>query len=140
MVASMKLFITLNDNLIYSKHFTEFSDLTGTYSYDSTNTSNRNFLELPSMSSSTINSVWLTVDTGIISYIVSDLTLKFYVQSNSTELYSWGFHDMVVLQRSCETCVTQVVMNLINNLGAAILFTLLIVIVLMITLFVAVEI
>ena len=53
------------------------------------------------MSSSTINSVWLTVDTGIISYIVNDMTIKFYVQSNSTELYTWGFHDMVVLQRNC---------------------------------------
>ena len=79
----MKLFITLNDNLIYSKQFTQFSDLTGTYTTDPTNSSNRNFLSLPSMSSSTINSVWLTVDTGIIPYVVSDLTLKFYVQSNS---------------------------------------------------------
>ena len=53
------------------------------------------------MSSSTINSIWLTVDTGLIDYIVSTFTLKFYVQSNSTQLYIWGFHDMVVLQRNC---------------------------------------
>ena len=53
------------------------------------------------MSSSTIDSIWLTVDTGLIDYIVSTFTLKFYVQSNSTQLYTWGFHDMVVLQRNC---------------------------------------
>ena len=89
------------------------------------------------MSSNTINSVWLTVDTGIISYITSDMTLKFYVQSNSTQLYTWGFHDMVVLQRNCETCVSQAVQSMINGLGAAILITLAIVAALMIILFVA---
>lgn len=83
-VASMKLFITLNDNVLYSKQFTGFSDLTGTYTTNHSDATTRNFLELPSMTSSNINSVWVTVDTGLIDYIVSSFTLKFYVQSNNT--------------------------------------------------------
>ena len=70
----MKLFITLNDNVIYSKNFTQFSDLSGTYYTTTTtiNSTSRNFLDLPSMNSNTVNSIWVTVDTGLVDYIVSN--------------------------------------------------------------------
>ena len=91
------------------------------------------------MSTATVNSIWLQVDTSIISYIVNKFTIKFYVQSNSTETYTWGFHDMVILQRSCETCVSQLVQDLIVGTSGGIIVTLILVIVMMFILFGAVK-
>jgi hypothetical protein len=75
--------------------------LLGNYTVDPANNNHRNFLSLPSMSAATVGSIWVQVDTGLVSYIVKTFTLKFYVQSNSSATYSWGFHDLVILRRAC---------------------------------------
>jgi hypothetical protein len=67
------------------------------------------------------------------------MVIKFYVQSNSTATYTWGFHDMVILQRACETCVSQSVQNLMASTGGAILITLLISCLLIVLLFLAIK-
>jgi hypothetical protein len=134
----MKLFITLNDNQIYSKNFTGFSDLVGVFA-QSSNTTSRSFLTLDALNKDSVSSIWVPVDTGLISYIVTNLTLKFYVQTNSTQSFTWGFNDMAVLMRDCQTCVSQNVKDLSASTIKAIGFTLLIVVILVIVLFAAIA-
>lgn len=121
LVSNMKFFITLNDNEIFSKNYTTFSDLNGVYAHSSTST-NRSFLTLSALEADTsqVSSIWVAVNTGLIDYIVTNITLKFYVQSTSTQKYVWGFNDMAILMRDCQTCVSQSVKDLISNLGKVI--------------------
>lgn len=77
-VQSMKLYITLNDNKIFSKQFTGFSDLIGIFA-KSNLTTTRSFLTLDSLTTTTVSSIWVPIDTGLISYIVTNYTIKFYV-------------------------------------------------------------
>lgn len=72
-----------------------------------------------------------------MDYIAKDFVLKFYVKSNSTETYTWGFHDLIILQRNCETCVSVEVLALLSMIGSAILVTLAIVVFLIIMLIAA---
>lgn len=137
MVQSMKLFITLNDNEIYSNKLEGFSDLKGVFAQSSNSTS-RSFLTLPALSPETASSVLIHIDTGLLDYIVKDYTLKIFIQTNSTQTYVWGFSDMVIFSRQCQTCVSQAVITGMSNLSLAIGVTLIIVVLLIVILFVAI--
>lgn len=134
----MKLFITLNDNQIFSKTYTGFSDLVGVYAR-SNSSSSQSYMTLDALTTSA-SSIWAKADTDTIDYITSDYTIKFYVQSNSTQKYLWGFKDMTVFTRDCQTCVSKAVSDMIGSTGISIWVTAIIVVVLIIALFVGVAI
>ena len=133
LVSSISFYITLNDNIIYSKTFSNLADLNGIY-VQNTNTSDRSYLYLESLSSSTASSIFLPIDTTLTKYITSTYTIKFYVKTESTNKYVWMFNDVILFQRDCQTCVTKAVQDLINSTSLALLFTIIIVIVLIIIL------
>ncbi len=138
LVSSNAFYITLNDNILYSKNFSNLAELVGTYVQNS-NTSERSFLSLTSLSSTTATSIFLPVDTTLTKYITSTYTLKFYVKTESNEKYIWMFNDVVILQRDCQTCVTKSVQAFLRSTSMAFLFTLLVVIVLIIVLCIAMK-
>jgi hypothetical protein len=78
----MKLFITLNDNQIFSKIYTGFSNLVGTYAQSSSSAS-QSYMTLDALTTSA-SSIWAKADTDTIDFITNKYTIKFYVQSNST--------------------------------------------------------
>jgi len=63
-----------------------------------------------------VGSVIAPVDTGVINMISNNIQIVMYTQSSSSG-YNWGFNDFVVIQRQCETCVTQAVKDLLSTLG-----------------------
>lgn len=109
------------------------SDLSGLFVQNS-NINDRSYLTLDALSASSASSIFLPIDTQLVNYITSKYTIKFYVQSNSSQKYIWAFNDVVILQRDCQSCVTQAVSSLLNSTSLSVLFTLIVVIVLVIVL------
>lgn len=136
LVSSNAFYITLNDNILFSKNFSNLADLVGSYVQNS-NTSERSFLSLNSLTSTTASSIFLPVDTTLTKYITSTYTIKFYVKTESNEKYTWMFNDVIIFQRDCQTCVSKAVQALMQSTSLAVAFTILVVIALIIILCIA---
>ncbi len=67
------------------------------------------------------------------------MTIKFSITGGGTQTYIWGFNDIVLLTRDCQTCVKEDVRKLLVSLGSATAFTLLAVIFLIIILCFAIQ-
>ena len=108
----------------------------GSYVQNS-NTSERSFLSLNSLSSTTASSIFLPVDTTLTKYITSTYTIKFYIKTESNEKYTWMFNDVIIFQRDCQTCVSKAVQALMQSTSLAVAFTILVVFALIIILCIA---
>lgn len=133
LVSSIAFYISLNDNLLFSKNFPAMSDLSG-ITVENYNSSDRSFLTLDALAINTANSIFSPIDTNLINYTTSQYTIKFYVKTNATKNHVWAFNDMVLLQRDCQTCVSKAVRDLMQSTSLAVLFTLITVVVLVIIL------
>jgi hypothetical protein len=138
LVQDVTLYVEVNDVVAFQKKFTIFSDLIGTYGKNADN-SGPNYLILNALTPSNVGSVIAPVDIGIFKVISNSIRIKISIVSKSPG-YCWGFNDLVVIQRTCETCPTKAVVDLLNELGnlcyvvAAIVLGLLLVLFLMIKL------
>lgn len=69
---------------------------------------------------STVNNMITSVDTETKDVIANDFKINLRTETNNTisdYKYYWGFSDVVVIQRRCETCVSKEVILLISQVG-----------------------
>ena len=69
---------------------------------------------------STVNNIITSVDTGAKNVIANDFIVNLRTQTNNTNpnyKYYWGFSDVVIIQRRCETCVSEEVMKLMSQVA-----------------------
>ncbi len=97
-VASLTMYVEINDNSIFSNAYDIFSDLTGTYI---PTTGETNYLSLSALTKDSVSSIITQVDTGVKTIITNSVKLKLYVDSTSKQDYVWGFSDLVIIHRSC---------------------------------------
>lgn len=66
-----------------------------------------------------------SVDTGTKDVIANDFKINLRTETNNTisdYKYYWGFSDVVVIQRRCETCVSKEVILLMSQVGGNVLY------------------
>lgn len=78
------------------------------------------YLLLYALDYSTVNNMITSVDTGTKDVIANDFKINLGTETNNTisdYKYYWGFSDVVVIQRRCETCVSKEVILLMSQVG-----------------------
>lgn len=76
------------------------------------------FLFLNALDIRTVNYIITMVDTGVHNIVVNDFVVSFSTQTANNDpnyKYYWGFSDVVIIQRKCETCVKEEVKKLISK-------------------------
>ena len=66
-------------------------------------------MNIPSLNSNTAGNIIVLVDTGTISVETKSITVRLTATkglSSGSALYFWGYNDVVVVERDCQTCVT----------------------------------
>lgn len=115
------MFIDINDTSIHHQKFTVFSNLRGMYAIrykEGTKIEDKAFLFLNALDIRTVNYIITMVDTGVHNIVANDFVVSFSTQTDNNDpnyKYYWGFSDVVIIQRKCETCVTEEVKKLISK-------------------------
>jgi hypothetical protein len=136
-IQDITLWVDINENNIFKKQFTIFSDLIGTYG-KLPNNAGPNYFYINALTSSNVGSVISPVDTGMQTLISNEISIRMYITTGD-QGYNWAFNDFVVIQRACETCVTVAVQNLLDKLTRMCYIVLIVVVVLLIMLFVMIK-
>ncbi len=107
------LVIEANDKIIYQNSFAHVNDMAGQYMVqyaDQTKQPLRSYVQLFALDASNANNLIIPIDTGLKEVVEQQFTISFRVKTqNNKEEYKhfWGFSDVIVIQRRCETCVSE---------------------------------